>query len=125
MNVILQDNLLIHHLFQDGQKPASKANPSAIAMNNFGKISHSHRDENKLAVTPSSSSLIGYPEFSPPKLPPLPSISTQGPSSTISSPVEPSSHRMSSFIRYVPQLSSDSLSRLLTFFSKYLSSITD
>jgi len=58
-----KDNL-IHHAFNDSNRPASKAPPAGLAMNNTGNISCAFRD-GSVCVTSPSSTLAAYPEVVP------------------------------------------------------------
>ena len=94
-----QDNLLFHHLFEDGQKPTSKANPSGLAISNIGRVSHSYRDHSCVTSTSLSSTLKGLPEVSSPKISQVPAINVTG-SSLHSSGPSSSSDLISSSFRF-------------------------
>ena len=79
---------MIHHAFNDSNRPASKAPPAGLAMNNTGNISCAFRD-GSVCVTSPSSTLAAYPEVVPKFI------------STSLTPTESSaSFRMANFLRY-------------------------
>lgn len=54
-NMLLQDNTLYHHSFNDAQKPASKANPQGISLNVKGEVLCCRKIVPLPTPTPSSS----------------------------------------------------------------------